>query len=84
MQKGKDGFTGDYIRYNIAAAVPLYGIIINVADPDQSDKLDSDPLQFAQNKPKCMEYEPFFEHFFKIVTVSFIWKLGSGSRSGSK
>jgi hypothetical protein len=29
-------------------------------DPHQSDKLDPDPYpyQFADNKPKCMEYEP--------------------------
>jgi hypothetical protein len=31
-------------------------------DPHQSDKLvpalDPDPLQFADDKPKCMEYEP--------------------------
>jgi hypothetical protein len=26
--------------------------------PHQSDKLDPDPHQFADNKPKCMEYEP--------------------------
>jgi hypothetical protein len=29
-------------------------------DPHQSDKLepDPDPHQFADDKPKCMEYEP--------------------------
>jgi hypothetical protein len=27
-------------------------------DPDQSDKLDPDPHQFADDKPKCKEYEP--------------------------
>jgi hypothetical protein len=26
--------------------------------PHQSEKLDPDPYQFADNKPKCMEYEP--------------------------
>jgi hypothetical protein len=25
---------------------------------DQSGKLDPDPLQFAEDKPKCTEYEP--------------------------
>jgi hypothetical protein len=34
MKEEKDGFRGDYIRYNIAASVPLYGIIVSVADPD--------------------------------------------------
>jgi hypothetical protein len=35
MHEEKEGFTGDYIRYyDIAAAVPLYGIIISIADPD--------------------------------------------------
>ncbi len=27
-------------------------------DPHDSDKLDPDPHQFADDKPKCMEYEP--------------------------
>jgi hypothetical protein len=27
-------------------------------DPHQSDKLDPDPHQFADDKPKCKEYEP--------------------------
>jgi hypothetical protein len=27
-------------------------------DPDQSNKLDPDPHKFADDKPKCMEYEP--------------------------
>ncbi len=27
-------------------------------DPHQSDKLDPDPHQFANDKAKCMEYEP--------------------------
>jgi hypothetical protein len=26
--------------------------------PHQSDKLDPDPHQFADDKSKCMEYEP--------------------------
>jgi hypothetical protein len=26
--------------------------------PSQSDKLDPDPHQVADDKPKCMEYEP--------------------------
>ncbi len=64
------------VQYNIAAAVPLLGIIISVADPyphqterqdpdpdpHQSDKLDPDtdphPHKFADEKPKCIEYEP--------------------------
>jgi hypothetical protein len=25
--------------------------------PHQSDKLDPDPVQFANEEPKCMEYE---------------------------
>jgi hypothetical protein len=31
-------------------------------DPHQGDKLDpdTDPHQFADNKPKCMEYEPIY------------------------
>jgi hypothetical protein len=39
MHEEKDGFTGDYIRYNIAAA----GMIINVADldPHQTKKVGS-------------------------------------------
>jgi hypothetical protein len=28
-------------------------------DPDQSDKLDPDMHQLADDKPKCMEYESF-------------------------
>jgi hypothetical protein len=27
-------------------------------DPHQSDKLDPDPHHFADDNPKCMEYEP--------------------------
>jgi hypothetical protein len=27
-------------------------------EPHQSDKLDPDPHQLADDKPKCMEYEP--------------------------
>jgi hypothetical protein len=27
-------------------------------DPHDSDKLDPDPYQFADDKPKCIEYEP--------------------------
>ncbi len=38
-------------------------------DPDpnplQSNKLDSDP---ADDKPKCMEYEPI-KHFFKVLRL---------------
>jgi hypothetical protein len=26
-------------------------------DPHQSDKLGTDPHQFADDRPKCMEYE---------------------------
>jgi hypothetical protein len=41
-------------------------------DPNQSDKLDPepDPHQFADEKPKCIEYLPilalfnWFEHLF--------------------
>ncbi len=29
----------------------------------QSVKLDPDPQQFADDKPKCMEYEPILAHF---------------------
>jgi hypothetical protein len=32
-------------------------------DPRQSDKLDQDPHQFADDKPKCMEYEPILSTF---------------------
>ncbi len=41
-------------------------------DPHQSDKLDpdQDPHQFADDKPKCMEYcMSLFEHFFKGLSV---------------
>jgi hypothetical protein len=35
---------------------------VSASDPHQSDKLDPkpdpDPHQFADGKPKCMEYEP--------------------------
>jgi hypothetical protein len=27
-------------------------------DPHQRDKLDPDPHHFADDKPKCMKYEP--------------------------
>jgi hypothetical protein len=27
-------------------------------DPHQSDKLEADPDQFADDKPKCVEYGP--------------------------
>jgi hypothetical protein len=32
-------------------------------DPDQSDKLDPDPHHVEDDKPKCMEYEPFYVLF---------------------
>ncbi len=35
-------------------------------DPHESDKLDPDRHQFAEEKPKCMKYEPswaFFQGF---------------------
>ncbi len=41
-------------------------------DPHQSDKLDPDPdpdpLQFADDKPKCMEFEPIW-HYFKVLSL---------------
>jgi hypothetical protein len=40
--------------------------------PHQSDELypDSDPHQFADDKLKCMEYEPrVFEHFLKVLSL---------------
>jgi hypothetical protein len=46
-------------------------------DLHQSDKLDPDPIKFADDKPKCtMKYDPIFSR-----VLAFFWKLGSGSRS---
>jgi hypothetical protein len=46
-------------------------------DPRQSHKLDPDPHQFADDKPKLVEYEPtVFEHFSKVVSLKLearIW-----------
>ncbi len=41
------------------------------SDPHQSDKMDqdTDPHQFADDKPKCMDYFSIFEHFFKILSL---------------
>ncbi len=33
--------------------------------PHQSDKLDPDPQQFADDKPKSMEYDIYFSTFLK-------------------
>jgi hypothetical protein len=40
-------------------------ILDSVVDPDphQSDKLDPNPQQFADDKIKCMEYEPILAKF---------------------
>ncbi len=35
-----------------------FGNLDPFPDPHQSDKLDPDPNQFADDKPKRMEYEP--------------------------
>ncbi len=47
-------------------------------DPHQSDKLvaepDPDPLQFSDDKPKCMEYEPIWA-LLQGFDWAFIWKL---------
>ncbi len=39
-------------------------------DPDQhqSDKMDPDPYQFANDKPKCMSMN-LFEHFFSGLSL---------------
>jgi hypothetical protein len=57
------------------------------SNPDlhQSDKLDPDPdtdlLQFADDKSKCMDYEPrYFSTFLRFRV--FNSELGSGSASG--
>jgi hypothetical protein len=42
-------------------------------------KLDPDPLQFADVKPKCMEYDPIYCKHFQGFEPFF--KLGSGSGS---
>jgi hypothetical protein len=42
--------TGKFIAHSI--------FNISVVDPHQSDKLDPDPHQFADDNSKCMEYEP--------------------------
>ncbi len=53
-------------------------------DQHQSDKLDEEPdpdgHQFADDKPKCMDYEPI-RAIFRVW--AFIWKLESGSGSAS-
>ncbi len=52
-------------------------------DPHQSDKLDSEPDPYPQqfaDLPKCVGYEPVWA-LFKVW--AFLWKLGSGSWSGS-
>ncbi len=53
----------------------------SASDPHQIDQLDPepDPHQFAEDKPKCLEYE--YNTFSRIL--AFIWKLGSGSGSRS-
>jgi hypothetical protein len=51
-------------------------IKIYTLDPE----LDPDPHQFADFKPKCMEYEPILELF---KGLSLFLKLGSGSGSAS-
>ncbi len=44
-------------------------------------ELDSDPHQFADFKPKCMEYEPILALF--QGSENFCLKLGSQCGSGS-
>ncbi len=48
-------------------------------DLHQSDKLDPDPdpHQFADDKPKCMEYcMSLFEHFFKLLSLCLEARMG--------
>jgi hypothetical protein len=63
-------------------------------DPHKIYKLDPepdpdpDPHQFADVKPKCMEYEPIFQGFEPFFKGSGAgsgsgWKVGSGSVSRS-
>ncbi len=47
-------------------------------DPHQTDKLDPDPdpHQFADAKPKCMQYEPIlaiFQVFLSLCLQARIW-----------
>jgi hypothetical protein len=71
---------------------PYFGNLDPHPDPDphQSDKLDPepDPHQFADNKPKCMEYEPICALFkgLSLYLKDRIWiririrvKMGPGS-----
>ncbi len=48
-------------------------------DPHQSDKLDPDPHQFADHKPKCMEYETIWALFqkFERYLEARIWIRGN-------
>jgi hypothetical protein len=49
-------------------------IRIKIYNPDPEP--DPDPHQFADDKPKCMEYEQPIEHFFKGLSLyleSRIW-----------
>ncbi len=47
------------------------------AHPHHIDKLEPDPQQCADDKQKCMEFEPILALFQGVG--AFIWKLGSGS-----
>jgi hypothetical protein len=46
------------IRIRISLVTQIRIRIKQDPDPHQSDKLNLDPHQFADNKPKCMEFEP--------------------------
>jgi hypothetical protein len=52
------------------------------SDPHQRDKRDPnlDPHQFADDKPKCMEYRmSLLEDFFQVLCLYFEARSGSGS-----
>jgi hypothetical protein len=57
--------------------------LVEDPDPHQSEKLDPDPHQFADDKPKCIEYEPRFWGFIWLLRSGSAskWKVGSGSAS---
>jgi hypothetical protein len=44
-------------------------------------KLDPDPHQFGDVKPKCKEYEPIFAHFQWFEPIFLKLRSGSGSAS---
>ncbi len=79
------GSTPKQLRYGIVYLIRIWRITtVHIQQcygsaPNQSDKLDPDPNQFADDKPKCMEYELIWALLSRFC--AFILKLGSGSAS---